>query len=335
MIICRTPFRISYFGGGTDFPSWYNKNNGLVISTTINKYCFLTLRTLPPILNYNYRLRYFTNEHVNKISEIKHPSIKAVLKLFHTSNTGLELIHNADLPALSGLGASSAFTVSLINAIQSHNFQFSSKRFLAENAILIEQKKLKENVGSQDQFACAFGGFNIIEFNSNKISLSPIIIGQDKIKILSDSTVLMFTEITRFASNIEKDKLKNMNNNYKLYEEIYSIANQAKKILYSNSKNFVAEIGKLLNENWRLKKELSSKVSNKKIDNMYTHAMNNGAIGGKLLGAGSGGFMMFITKNKKDKKKLISSFKNKNIIKFDFEYTGSQIIYNNSHDDYN
>ena len=209
MIISRTPFRISYFGGGTDFPSWYKENEGKVISTTINKYCYINTRILPPFFKYKYRLRYFKKEELNNINKIKHPSIKEVLK-FKKFSKSFELVHFSDLPAQSGLGASSSFTVGLLNCINNMMGQIPTKRQLASDAVEIEQNRIKEFVGSQDQYAAAFGGFNVINFSKNNIQVKSIPNNLKNIKILEKSTVLIFSGFQRKASNVEKDKIKNI-----------------------------------------------------------------------------------------------------------------------------
>jgi len=328
VIICRTPFRISFFGGGTDFPEWYKSNSGMVISATINKYCFVILRTLPPYFKYKYRVRYFKNEHARTIEKIRHPSVKAILKKFHKSNDGLEIVHNADLPAQSGLGASSAFTVSLINAMSNYNEKFISKRHLAQESINVEQNLLREYVGSQDQFACAFGGLNIIDFKkSGNIDANPIVISKSKVDRLRDHTLLFFTGFPREAQIIEQDKLKKLKKNYNNLKTIYQIAQEAKQIIYSQNNNSISELGKLLNESWKFKKQLSNKVSNKTIDEIYDIAIKNGALGGKILGAGGGGFMLFIVKNTQSKKLIIKKLRRAKNLEYDFDFTGSQIIY--------
>ena len=238
MIICRTPLRISLFGGGTDFEEWFNKNEGVVISMAINQYCYATLRELPDIHPFKYRLRYFKNESTKSINQIRHKSIKAVLKNFDKRKKSLELIHSADLPALSGLGSSSAFTASLINLIYTNNHEQISKRELANKSVYIEKKILKESVGYQDQFASSFGGFNIINFSKKKISVNSINISQDKIKNLLDNMVLYFTGLQRHAQVIEKNKIANLDKNENFLKEIYSNAIQAKNILYSKKNHF-------------------------------------------------------------------------------------------------
>ena len=330
MIICKTPFRISYFGGGTDIPIWYQKNNGLTISTTINKYCLVVLRKNPDFIHHKYVVRYFKNEYHNKIDQIEHPVVKQVLKKYNKQRDGIEIVHFADLPGRSGLGSSSAFTVSMIHLINRYNNKIISKSELAKLSINMEQNILKEKVGSQDQYACSFGGFNSIIYSKNKkITVNRIKINNDKKNILRNNTLIFFTGFQRLAHDIEKSKIADMKNKYHYYNNIYSLAKEAKKILESNNKNFLNDIGNLLNESWLYKKELSNKVSNKNIDDLYNYGIKNGAIGGKLLGAGAGGFFMFLTKNELDKKKLIYKLNRINHIPFDFDELGSQIIYKN------
>lgn len=335
MLICRTPLRISFFGGGTDFPIWYNQNNGLVLSTSINKYCFLTIRKLAPIFDYKFRLRYFRNEHVNRISEIKHNSIREVLKKYHNDKQGLEVIYNADLPAKTGLGSSSAFSVSLLHTLQCFHGQMVSKRKIAHDAIYLEQNILKENVGSQDQFTCSFGGLNLISFSSDNIHVEPVIIPRNKIDNLFNHCVLFYTNSKRYANRVEKDKFKHLNKIKSHYHDIYQIAQEAGKIIYSKN-NFIKDFGRLLNENWFLKKKLSKLVSNSNLDEIYDYALKKGALGGKLLGAGGGGFFLFIVPNLKVKRELIDSLKKKGLpnINFDIDFTGSQIIYHKTSDDF-
>ena len=335
MLICRTPLRISFFGGGTDFPDWYKENEGMVLSSTINKYCFLTLRRLAPIFEYKYRLRYFNNEHVTTVDKIKHNSIRESLKKYHNSRNGLELIYNADLPAKTGLGSSSAFSVSLIHTLSVMNKQMISKRDLALKAIDLEQNILKEHVGSQDQFICSFGGFNSINFNNRGVQVAPIIIDEKRMQVLFDHCVLFYTKSRRYAEKVEKDKIKNLNKIKKELSQIYQITVEANKILHEK-KGFIKEIGKLMNESWLLKRNLSKYVSNKNFDELYEYAMLKGALGGKLLGAGGGGFFLFIVPNKKTKFNLINSLKKKGLpnINFDIDQTGSQIIYHKDSDDF-
>lgn len=335
MLTCRSPFRISYFGGGTDFPEWYTQNDkGFVISTTIDKYCYVLLRTLPPFFSFNYRLRYFNTETVKKINQIKHPTIKNILQKYHLSKNGLEIIHYADLPALSGLGASSSFTNCLLSSIHKYNKIEISKKTLAQKSVFVEKNLLGENCGLQDQYASAYGGFNQIIFKKNNISIKQMLISKEKKKILENNTLIFFTGISRKANNIEKNKIKTLNKNIIYYEQIYDLAKEAKEIfLRKNNESFLKYIAELLNESWKLKKELSSDVSNDYINNIYNFGLKNGAIAGKILGAGGGGFIMFLTKNSSQKRKLVKSLSKFINVDFKFEDDGTRII-NNKLDDY-
>ena len=325
MIICRTPFRISFFGGGTDFPSWYKDNNGSVISTTIDKYCYINLRYLPNFFKFNYRLRYFKNEHVSNVNQIKHNSFRETIKYLKYSNDNLEIIHSADLPALSGLGASSSSTVCLLHALNSLRGKFVTKKELANQALDIEQKILKEYVGSQDQIAAAFGGLNYIEFfNNQKYQVNPILNNSKNIEKLQNSLVLIYSGIQRKAASVEKDKQKKIDQNEKSLNQISLITEQALKLF--QGKMPLKELGNLLDEQWNLKKNLSKKVTNSKIDELYSIGKSSGAYGGKLLGAGNGGFILFIC-NEKSKKILRKKLKNSLFIPIKFENSGSQLIY--------
>lgn len=323
MIISRTPFRISFFGGGTDFPKWYKHNGGKTISTTINKFSYISSRKLPPFFKYKYRFRYHKKEEVIKISQIKHPSIRETLKYLKYSEN-FELVHHADLPAQSGLGASSSFTVGLINTIYALQGKRISKKNLALTAIDIEQNKIKEGVGSQDQIAAAFGGFNITDYKKGSFEVKPVT-AYSNIKKLEDSILLVFTGHPRMASIIEKTKIKKINFNHKYYQQILNITNQAEDKIYT-SKNIVNDFAELMDQYWWNKKKLSNEVTNKKIDNILKLGIKNGAKSGKLLGAGGGGFIMFLVDNKK-KDKLIKAFENYIIVPIKFEKNGTQIIY--------
>ena len=219
MIISRTPFRISFFGGGTDFPQWYNEHGGKVISSCINKYCYISVRELPPFFKHNYKLRYFETEEVKKISMIKHPSIRETIKYLNLKNN-LEIVHNADLPAQSGLGASSSFTVGLVNGLVALQGKRISKKNLAMSALRIEQQKIKEYVGSQDQFAASFGGFNITNFSSNKIEVSPAPTTNKNLNILENSIFLLFSGYPREAQLLEKKKIDNIKKNSEFLKKI-------------------------------------------------------------------------------------------------------------------
>ncbi len=324
MIISRTPFRISFFGGGTDYPEWYKKNNGSVISTTINKFCYINTRYLPPFFKYKYCIRYYEREERLKIDEIKHPSVRECLK-FSKIKDGIEIVHNADLPALSGLGSSSSFTVGLLNALSALKGRMLTKKELTNNAIYIEQKMIKENVGSQDQSAASFGGLNRIDFGGpNELVVNPIVLDKSYEKKFQDNLLLIFTGLSRKASVVAKEQISKIRDNKKKYLKLYDIVNEAEEIL-RNKKN-VDQIGELLKYQWKIKKTLSSSITNEKIEKIISVGEKNGAIGAKLLGAGSGGFIVFYAR-KKNHQKILKSLKKHLYVPFRFDHTGSQIIY--------
>ncbi len=325
MVISRTPYRVSFFGGGTDYPAWYKNNGGAVLSTTINKYCYIFCRSLPPFFEHKHRIVWSKIEAVKKISEIEHPAVKAILKTMEISD-GIEIHHIGDLPAKSGLGSSSSFTVGLLHAVFGLKCIMPTKLQLATQAIHIERDILKENVGSQDQVSAAFGGFNKISFNDkNKIDIQPIIMNPIRLKNLQRHFLLYFTGMTRTASDIAK---KQIDNTPKKKEELHSMGkmvDEAIEILTQN-KNLL-DFGKLLHETWMIKRSLSDSITNPEIDNVYESARKAGAIGGKLLGAGGGGFMLLFAKPQdhlKIKKRLHKLLH----VPFEFEEHGSEIIFN-------
>ena len=322
MIVSRTPFRISFFGGGTDYQEWAKKNGGKVLSTSIDKYCYISIRKLPPFFSHKHRIVYSDIENVNSLDEIKHPSVRETLK-FYKIKEGLEIHHDGDLPARSGLGSSSSFTVGLINALHALKGERTNKDFLAKNAINIEQNIIKENVGSQDQVAVAYGGFNSIDFTTDKsFVVNPFIIGQKQLSHFKSHLLLFFTGFTRIASSIAKDQLDRIQENEKNLSEIKDMVYEAEKIL--KNPNEIRLFGKLLDQSWKIKKSLSNNVSNKLIDDAYEAAINCGALGGKILGAGGGGFILIFAEPHKHRKikKTLESFVN---VPFDFDNTGSQI----------
>tara|TARA_Y100000389_G_C17470776_1_gene530515 strand:- start:7606 stop:8595 length:990 start_codon:yes stop_codon:yes gene_type:complete len=324
MIISRTPFRISFFGGGTDYPDWYNKHSGAVLSTTINKFCYITCRQLPPFFSYKYRIRYHAKEETKSISAIKHPSVKACIKNLGIKD-GLEIVHHADLPARSGLGSSSTFTVGMLHTLNTYAGKIISKRKLAYDAINIEQNIIKENVGSQDQTNAAFGGFNHIEFQpGNKIIVNPIILSKKKHETLRSHLMLFFTGFPRTASEISKYQIKAIKDKKIDLSESYNMVNNAKIILEKN--NFIKSFGNLLHEQWLIKKSYTEKISNSSIDKIYNAGIKAGAYGGKLLGAGGGGFILFIA-DPKYHNKIKRSLKNLLHVPVDMESLGSQIVY--------
>jgi D-glycero-alpha-D-manno-heptose-7-phosphate kinase len=324
MIICQTPFRISFFGGGTDFPQWYENNSGSVISASINKFSYITARDLPNFFDFKYRLRYFKTEEVKELSKINHPTFREIISKYHNKNRTIEIVHNADLPAMSGLGSSSSTTVGTIHALMTLNNRKVSKKSLAYRAIEIEQEILKESVGSQDQVVASYGGFNFIKFNRDKSIIVKPFTNLKNIKKIEDSLLLVFTGIKRKAEKIERDKIKNFNKSLNYFSKLDNLTLKAKELIESNNfklKNF----GELLSENWEIKKKLSSMVTNSNIDRIYNIGMKNGAYGGKLLGAGNGGFVLFIC-NSKSKKKIKQKLRNYLNVPTKFETTGSRIV---------
>ena len=324
MIISRTPYRLSFFGGGTDHPNWYNNNESTVISTTIDKYCYVTLRDLPPFFDFKYRLRYYKKEEVINLLDIKHPVIREVLKLFKYQS-GIDLSYIGDIPARSGVGSSSAFTVGIINALVTHMGGLLTKRELANYAIKLEQEILRENVGSQDQIASAFGGFNIINFKNKDYEVMPVMINLEKKRAIEESIVLLYTGLVRNSNNIAKKQISNIKNSSRVLIEMSNLANEGKKVILS--KKFDKKVfGKLMHEQWLLKKQLNEKSSNSFIEEIYDKVMKCGAYGGKIIGAGGGGFIMFIA-NSKSRKEIVKKFKNHLILPIKFENTGSKIVY--------
>src|SRR3989344_785068 len=325
MIITRTPFRISFLGGGTDYPDWYKENGGAVLSTTINKYCYLSCRDLPPFFKHKYRVVYSYQELVKKIEDIKHPSVRNTLS-FLNMDRGVEIHHQADLPAKSGLGSSSSFTVGLVNALSGLKGEIKNKRQLALDAIHIEQNLIKENVGSQDQTAAAFGGFNKIDFGGvQEISIQPITINSSRLESFQNHLMLFFTGLSRDASKIAKEQVRNIRDKSKELKAMHGMVNEGTAIL-TNGKTDLAEFGKLMNQSWRVKKSLSSKITNPYLDNLYEAGIKAGALGGKLLGAGGGGFILFFAKPEAQDK-IKNKLKNLLHVPFQFDHLGSQIIY--------
>jgi D-glycero-alpha-D-manno-heptose-7-phosphate kinase len=326
VLLVRTPYRISFFGGGTDYPPWYKKedNYGIVLSATINKYSHIFLRQLPPFFEHKYRVRYFKSDYVNLISEIKHPVVRQVAKNYGMLD-GFELVHSGDLPARSGLGSSSSFTVGLIQASASFNGLRRTKRQLAIEAIDIEQNQLGEAVGSQDQVAAAFGGLNIIRFGGKpEFEVEPITVSGDRLRELDSHLLLAFTGISRTASVVATKKIMQIPNRSNELNSMIKLCEEATDTLVS-SKN-IEEFGKMLDQQWQLKKSLAKEVTNPVIDDIYDVAMKAGAIGGKLLGAGGGGFILFFAKPEYHSR-IKSKLSNLLFVPFQFENLGSQIVY--------
>jgi len=294
MIIVRTPLRVSFFGGGTDHPGWFKHHgNGAVLSTTIDKYVYITLRPTPPVFDFKYRVVWRQVEQTNTLDEIEHPVVREVLRHYCDEGSAYEIVYNADLPARSGLGSSSAFTVAALHALAHREDQPISKMWLAQEAIRVEQDLLQEPVGSQDQTAVAFGGFNHIAFGKDgSLQVTPTSASPDRLAALQGSLMMFFTGFTRDAGSIEKSKVENFANRRDQLDKVYNMVGQAQTILEDDSIS-LDEFGKLLDDGWQAKRSLANGVSNGAIDQAYALAIQAGALGGKLLGAGGGGFLLF------------------------------------------
>ncbi|MFD2235119.1 kinase [Phaeospirillum tilakii] len=292
MIISRTPYRVSLFGGGTDYPKWSLRHGGAVLGFAINKYCYLSLRQLPPFFEHRHRIVYSRIELVSGIEEIQHPSVRAVLGEMRIAH-GIEIQHQGDLPARSGLGSSSSFTVGLLNALWAARGRMVTKQALAAEAIRIEQQVIGENVGSQDQIWAAYGGMNRIEFNRDgSFAVEPLVMPPGRREALVASLMLVFSGFSRFADQLAARQIANIDRREAQLHAMRAMVDEAAAILQDPARP-LAEIGELLHQSWMLKRELADEVSSPEIDAIYRAAREAGAIGGKLLGAGGGGFMLF------------------------------------------
>lgn len=324
MIVTRTPFRISFFGGGTDYPPWYREHGGAVLATSIDKYCYISIRRLPQFFEHNHRIVYSHIENVKEIKDIVHPAVRAVLHWANITD-GLEIHHDGDLPARSGLGSSSSFTVGLINALAALDGRMVSKEQLANDAIHIEQDIIKENVGSQDQVSAAFGGFNRIEFlRNNSFDVKPVILPLGRMDELQNHLMLCFTGFSRIASEVAESKIANLKNREMELKSMYQMVDDSIAILQSTSVP-IEEFGKLLHQSWQYKRTLSSRVTTPEIDNLYDAAVKAGAIGGKILGAGGGGFLLLFAKPEYQQK-IREMLKDLVHVPFKFEDSGSRVV---------
>jgi len=323
MIITRTPFRISFFGGGTDFPEWFIKNDGAVLTSAIDKYCYISCRKLPPFFEYKYRIVWSRIELVNDKSDIFHPSVRETLKYLNDDNS-YEISHNADLPARSGLGSSSAFTVGLLNALYAIRGQIVENTRLADEAIHIERNLNKEAVGYQDQIIASHGGFNKIIFNKNQsYTVKPIVIARSRLHDLEGNLMLFFTGFSRFSSDITQKHVQNIDKNDLILEKMHELVDISIELLQGEKD--ISNFGHLMHETWGLKKTLSSAVSTTEIDDIYNKGIKNGAIGGKILGAGGGGFILFYVP-KDQQEKVRKSLKDLIHVPFTFENSGSKVV---------
>lgn len=331
MIISRTPFRISFFGGGTDYPAWYHKHGGAVLATTINKYCYITCRYLPPFFGHKFRVLWSRIENCQTIDEIVHPAVREVLN-YMKIDRGLEIHHVGDLPARSGLGSSSSFIVGLLNALHALKGNMPSKHQMAIESIYIEQKRLKETVGSQDQVLAAHGGFNHVTFMPNgEISVRPIILAPERMRELNDHFMLFYTGVKRTASKIAESYVNNIEEQKRQLRIMKDLLEESVSILSRGQD--INGFGELLHEAWQEKRRLSPLVSNSHVNDIYEKAILAGAIGGKLTGAGGGGFLLLFAPP--DTHKKIREKLNKLIyVPFKFEFSGSRIIFFDPQEDY-
>jgi len=314
---------MSFFGGGTDIPAFFNEHGGAVISTTFDKFCYVNVRHMPPFHPYISELVHNRFERVNNLEDIEHPLIRECMRLHDIHE--IRLTYEGDLPARTGLGTSSTFAVGMINAFCALKGEMMSHRKLAEQSILVEREILKEHGGWQDQIAAAYGGLNRIDFHDNDFSVHPIIIHPVRKRELDDNLLLFYTGVQRFSSEIQADTFAKPVDKTKQLLDMFALVDEAEKILSDKNAN-LNEFGKLLDTTWKLKRGTGVKVSNGSIDELYDMAIKAGAIGGKLLGAGGGGFLLFYCE--KDKQpSLINALEKLMIVPFKFESDGAQVLY--------
>ena len=323
MIISRTPFRISFFGGGTDYREFYEEYGGSVLSTTFDKYCYVTARHLPRFFDYKYQINYSRIERVVDLDNILHPAVRETLKYLDMRE--MFVGYDADLPARSGLGSSSSFVVGMLNAFYAIKGKYIDKKRLAKEAIHIERVLCNESGGIQDQIAASYGGFNRIDFREDDFSVQSVVMDFERKKNLDDNLMLFFTGFSRISSEIAIEQKKATHNKIKELKEMLSLVDEAERVLI-NKKSDLSEFGKLLDYSWKLKRGITSKITTNEIDNIYYSAIKAGALGGKLLGAGGGGFILFyVEKDKQEKvKEALSGLLN---VPFNFENEGTKIMY--------
>jgi len=326
MIISRTPYRISFFGGGTDYPAWYRKEGGAVLSATIDKYCYISARLLPPFFSERHRIVWSHIETVASISEILHPAVREGLRFLGFTNAeGVEIHHQGDLPARSGIGSSSTFAVGLIRALTELRGERLSKHQLALKALELEQDILKENVGSQDQIAAAYGGLNIVKFTADgSFHVEPVAVKRERITDLQKHLCLLYTGTSRLGGEIAASVIAGFRDKTAELRRMRGLVDQAHGILTGNGS--LTAFGELLDETWRLKRSLADGVSNSDVDEIYQTARENGALGGKLLGAGAKGFMLFFVPPDQ-RLSLQQALRRFLFVPFDFEWEGSTTIY--------
>ena len=324
MIITKTPFRMSFFGGGTDMEEYFKENGGAVLSTTFDKYCYVNVRHLPRFFDYSTELSYSKTERVTDVNDIQHPAIRNAMKMLDMHE--LRLTYEADLPARSGLGTSSSFAVGMLNAFYALKGKYADKKKLADEAIYLERVLCAEAGGWQDQIAASFGGFNRINFNADGYEVLPVIISPDRKRQLNNNLMMFFTGFTRFSSDVQKKNKVGENEDKKArLKKMYELVDEAEAIITDKNRD-LDDFGRLLDTTWRLKKGTGSAVSTGSIDELYEKGMQAGALGGKLLGAGGGGFLVFYVQPEKQEA-VRAAMKDLMYIPFKFEDGGTQVIY--------
>lgn len=324
MIITKTPFRMSFFGGGTDMEEYFKENDGAVLSTTFDKYCYVTVRHLPRFFDYKTHLTYSKMEYVRSYDEIQHPLIREGMKMLDMHE--LRLTYESDLPARSGLGTSSSFAVGMLNAFYALKGKYADKKKLADEAIYLERVLCNEAGGWQDQIAASFGGFNRINFNADGYEVFPVIISPERKRQLNNNLMMFFTGFTRFSSDVQKaNKVSSTEEKRARLKKMYELVDEAEAIL-TNKERDLDDFGRLLDTTWRLKKGTGSAISTGSIDELYEKGMAAGALGGKLLGAGGGGFLVFYVQP--DKQEAVKeAMKDLLYIPFEFEDGGTRVIH--------
>lgn len=324
MIITRTPFRMSFFGGGTDMENYFKENGGAVLSTTFDKYCYVNVRHLPRFFDYSTEISYSKTERVTNVDDIQHPAVRNAMKMLDMHE--IRLTYEADLPARSGLGTSSSFAVGMLNAFYALKGKYADKRKLADEAIYLERVLCQEAGGWQDQIAASFGGFNRINFNEDGYEVLPVIISPERKKQLNDNLLMFFTGFTRFSSDVQKaNSSSGPKDKNAMLKEMYSLVDDAEKVLTEKTAD-LDDFGRLLDHTWKLKRQTGSAVSTNSIDGLYSRGIEAGALGGKLLGAGGGGFLVFYVQPEyqENVRKAMSDLM---YIPFEFENGGTRVIH--------
>lgn len=323
MIITKTPFRMSFFGGGTDMESYFNEHKGAVLSTTFDKYCYVNVRHLPPFFDYKTELSYSKTERVTEIDQIQHPAIREAMKMLDMKD--IRLTYEADLPARSGLGTSSSFAVGMLNAFYALKGQYVDKRRLADDAIYLERVRCNESGGWQDQIAASFGGLNRINFGPDGYEVLPVVISPARKKKLNDNLMMFFTGFTRFSSEVQKANGLDKKDKTGMLKEMYDLVDEAEHVL-TDKEIPLSEFGRLLDHTWKLKRQTGSAVTTDSIDALYEKGIKAGALGGKLLGAGGGGFLIFYVEPDY-REKVKQAMSDLLYIPFAFENSGTSVIH--------